>query len=253
MNSDVKDPDRRPLAPCSRIWMAYFLVSIAVIGFPLCAGICIPFYLLGFLYPPAAFPADQVMRVGIGWLMQAQPWLDSDIEIQLPDRQGVLLVANHRSHLDVFLLLSRVRGIRILAKNTLYSVPFLGLMMRVSGQIPVRRGDVRSFMGAMDRVEQKLLEGETVQVFPEMQRCEPGEAGTRNFLVAPFLAARRAGRQVIPIVIEGTDGAWPKGRFAIRPHTPIRMRTLEPLDPAGFPSAEALCLETRRRIEEALA
>lgn len=193
------------------------------------------------------------MRFGIGLLMNVQPWLDGDLTIDVPYRRGTLLVANHRSHLDVFLFLARVRGVRVLAKDTLFWIPFLGLMMRLSGQIPSRRGDVRSFQRAMDLIESKLRGGETVQVFPEMHRCEPGSRGTKNFLVAPFLAAKKAGRPVVPVVIEGTDGVWPKGKFALRPRMPVRVRTLAPLDPARFATAEDLCLETRRRIEEAMA
>lgn len=251
MNHDVKvepDPD---LPPCSRLWMGYFLFTIFFIGFPICSTIYIPLYFLSFIYPHTQKPADWILRWGIGWLMRVQPWLDGEFDLQVPEG-GVLLISNHRSHLDAFLLLSRVRGIRILAKQTLFYIPFLGLMMKVTGQIPTRRGQVNSFWQAMKVISEKLKGGQTVHVFPEMTRCEPGFRGTQNFMTAPFLMAMESGRPVLPIVFENTDLVWPKGIFGIRPAQKIRARSLALIQPHDYPSAEALCAETRRRITEAM-
>lgn len=252
MNHDVKVESQPRLPPCSRLWMAYFLFTIFAIGFPICSTIYIPLYFLSFVYPDTHKPADWILRWGIGWLMRVQPWLDGHFDLEIPEG-GVLLVSNHRSHLDAFLLLSRVKGIRILAKKTLFYVPFLGLMMKVTGQIPTQRGRVNSFWQAMKLIAEKLKSGQTVHVFPEMTRCEPGFRGTQNFMVAPFLMAKDAGVPVLPIVFEDTDLVWPKGTFGIRARQKVRARTLAPLNPADFASAEALCAEARKRIDEALA
>lgn len=252
MGHDVKAQNSTYMALCSRLWMIYFLITIAVIGFPLSVAFYIPLYFISFFWPAAQKPADWIMRWGIGWLMRVQPWMTFESQLEFP-ADGVLLVSNHRSHLDVFLLLSRIRGIRILAKSSLFYIPFLNVMMKVSGQIPTRRGDVGSFWKAMEQVREKLTSGQTVHVFPEMTRCQPGFRSTGNFMTAPFMMARDSGRPVVPMIIEGTDDIWPRGVFALRPHSRVSVRTLEPLDPREFASAEALRDETRRRINEALA
>lgn len=252
MNHDVKAVPAAIVPPCSRVWMGYFVFTIFAVGAPLSVAFCIPLYLLSFFFPWTQRPADWVLRWGIGLLMRVQPWFVGDCDIQIP-KGGVLLASNHRSHLDAFILLSRVQGIRILAKSTLFYIPCIGIMMKLTGQIPTQRGEVASFWKAMAMIREKLRDGQTVHVFPEMTRCTPGFSGTNDFMAAPFLAAKEAGRPVVPVVFENTDGAWPRGEFALRPRQNVRVRTLAPLDPAAFATADELCRETRRRINEALA
>jgi 1-acyl-sn-glycerol-3-phosphate acyltransferase len=231
--------------------MGYFLATIFFIGFPICVATLIPLYFLSFFVPSVQKPADRILLWGIALLMRVQPWFNSEITIEIPPG-GAMLVSNHRSHLDAFVFLSNVRGVRILAKKTLFYVPLLGIMMKVTGQIPTQRGRLDSFWLAMQEIRKKLQAGETVHVFPEMTRCEPGFKGTQNFIAAPFLVAKEVGTPVIPVVIEGTDQAWPRGKFGLRPYRPIRVRTLPAIDPKDFASADALCLETKKRITEAL-
>ncbi len=235
-----------------RLWMGYFLLTIALIGVPLSVGIYIPLYFLSFLYPAAQKPADGILVWGIGWLMRVQPWLEFDSDLAIP-QGGVLLASNHRSHLDVFLLLARVRGIHILAKSSLFYIPFLNVMMKVTGQIPIRRGHLDSFWNAMKIAQKRLKAGEVVHVFPEMTRCALGMRGTNAFMTAPFLAAREAGVPILPIVIEGTDRIWPRGWFGLHAGHKVRVRALPAVDPLIFASAEDLSLEVRRLIDKALA
>jgi 1-acyl-sn-glycerol-3-phosphate acyltransferase len=246
------NPAKTKSAP-SGLWLSYFVLSIAAIGAALAYGLVVPLYLLGFLWSPANKAADLVMVRGIRLLMAVQPWLEAEIELDLPAYgQGCLLVSNHRSHLDAFLLLSRVPGVRILAKSSLFSIPFLGLLMRLSKQIPAKAGDLPSFARAMEQIGARAANGETVHVFAEMTRCAPGFAGTQDFSIAPFHAAMRGGFPIIPIAIQGTDEAWPKNSMGIRFGQNVRVRSLGRLDPAAFCSSSELMAETRRRIHQAL-
>lgn len=233
-----------------RVRLLYFFLSIVAIGLPLCAALVLPFYLLGVRIPSARRAADLVMRRGISWLMNVQYWLRRDVRLEIP-AGGALVVSNHRSHLDVFLLLAQVPGVRILAKDSLFRIPFLNVMMKASGQIRSTRGDPESFWAAMRRVGERLREGEIVHIFPEMTRCRPGFKGTGGFALAPFKVARDAGRPVVPVVITGSDDLWPRGRLALG-HGSVKVTSLEPVDPNAFANAEALRDEVRRRIEEAL-
>jgi len=237
-------------------WLLYFALSIALIGGVLAYGLVIPLYLLGYFYAPAVRTADRVMRDGIWLLMSVQPWFRGEIDPRLselsPAARGCLLVSNHRSNLDVFILLSRIQGIRVLAKNSLFFIPFLGLMMRLSKQIPVRRGSTHSFLDAMDTACARIAGGDVVHVFPEMTRCERGFKGTLHFSLAPFRMAKRAEIPVIPIVFEGTDEVWPKSSLGLRFRKPVKVRALPALDPRDFSSSQDLMLEARRRIEQAL-
>src|SRR5262245_17692502 len=107
------------------IWLSYFLLSIVVIGFSLISAIFFPCLFLSRWLPVLGFVPDWILQKGIYFLMRVQPWFNADIQIDLPKTPaGILVVSNHRSTLDVFILLSRIRGIRIMARSTLYKIPF---------------------------------------------------------------------------------------------------------------------------------
>ena len=196
---------------------------------------------------------------GVTFLMRIQVWMHLEMDLSTLEpilnarpAKGCLLVSNHRSHLDTFLLLSRVPGIRLLAKRTLFFVPLLGLVMWISGQIPVRRNDLRSFLRALDRIDRALRDGIAVHVFPEMTRCEPGARTLAPFTLAPFARAIECGVPIVPIVLCGTDRAWPKGSYGIRSGMKVRLVALPPLYPQDYPSAEALTRAAREKISERL-
>lgn len=214
----------------------------------------LPVSLLAGFSPQVRRMQDEVLRHGIGVLMWIQPWFAGKIEIRMPDcvGQGVLLISNHRSHLDVFILLSRVCGIRILAKSTLFKIPVLAYMMRSSRQIGVARGQLAAWVLAMEEVKIRLANGERVHVFPEMTRCAPGFQGMHAFTLGPFLAAIQQNAVVLPIVIRDTDRTWPKGFYGLFFRRPIHVRSLAPLRAQEFTSAEQLKVAVQQQIEQAL-
>ncbi|HEX4926009.1 MAG TPA: lysophospholipid acyltransferase family protein [Bdellovibrionales bacterium] len=243
---------RKPTQIKSTFWLAYFMASIGFLGLFSAFLLGSPLYLLGRVFPPATSVADRILRRAIWTLMKVQPWFDGNVEI--PANPGpVLIVSNHRSHLDAFILLSRVAGIRILAKDSLFRVPFLGIMMRLMHQIPVKSGQMESYFEAMEVVKARLSRGETVHVFPELTRCPPGFRGTLKFSVLPFQAAIQQNAKILPVVFKGTDLAWSKGTLGISWRAPIVARALEPVDPAAFSSALELKNAVQHRIDQALS
>lgn len=240
---------RREAAAWSRVCLLYFLLTIGVLGFLLGYLCGAPLLLVGRVWRPAWRLGGRVMCRGIDWLMRLQPWLRIEGTVALPER--CMTVSNHRSHLDMFLLLARVRNIRAVAKADLFRIPLLGPMMRVLRQLPVDRGSVESYWRAMDTAVQAAEAGDPVHVFPEMTRCEPGRSGTDAFHLAPFRVATRAKVPVVPIVIHGTDRCWPKGHVGCFPGT-VRIESLAPVDPSDFPDAARLRDEVRSRIDRRL-
>lgn len=227
-----------------------------IIGVPFTLFITLPTYALGLLFPSVQRFGELLLVQWVGILMWVQPWFRLETDLGVVDwrpRPGVLLVSNHRSHLDVFILLSHVRGVRILARKSLLYVLPLAPMLFMTKQILVPRGNVSAYLKAMETIRERLRRGETVHVFPEMTRCEPGARETRNFSAAAFLAAIQEKATIIPIVIQGTDTAWPKGVFGINSKAKITVTKLEPITHDQFGSANELRNEVKRRIDEVLA
>lgn len=144
----------------------------------------------------------------------------------IPASGGVILAANHISNLDPPLLgLGCQRHVRFLAKSELFNVPVLGWLLQSFGCIPVRRGRINkeTFRSALDA----LTQGEVVAVFPQGTRS----AGTQKR--APlggvgYLAVKSRAR-VVPVYIQGTERALPKGARFIRPYK-VRITFGEPLE-----------------------
>ncbi|ANJ12041.1 lysophospholipid acyltransferase family protein [Streptomyces parvulus] len=88
----------------------------------------------------------------------------------MPAEGGFLTVANHISPFDPLTFghfqYSSGRPPRMLAKASLFDVPFVGAMLRRTGQIPVHRGTadaVSALRSAVDAVRA----GECVAIYPE--------------------------------------------------------------------------------------
>ena len=233
--------------------MFYFLFSIGLIGGVLAFGVAVPLYLLGLHRL-----ADRVICRGIQLLLAMQPWLHARVnlgrrEFNAPAAPGRLYVSNHRSHLDVFFLLAFIPRIRVVAKKSLFKIPFLSFMMRVLKQIPMESGRIDAYLSTLKTIEERLADGESVNIFPETTRCEAGTKGVQPFLLAPFQSAIRAKTLVIPIAFQGTDQAWPKGFFGLISENNILVEELPAIRAEEFSSASELRDLAVHRIEEALS
>jgi 1-acyl-sn-glycerol-3-phosphate acyltransferase len=167
----------------------------------------------------------------------------------LPRRGGVLLVSNHLSLLDVFVLgMPLQRPLNYVARSTLF-IPGLSFLMRSVGGFPIQREG----MGAagMKETLRRLRSGGIVTLFPEGTRSRDGELGPLKPGIAALVA--RAGVPVVPAAIAGTFESWPRKRLLPVPH-PIRIhygRPIQPEDLGGMES-QAVTALIRDRIEQSL-
>ena len=240
----------------SRLCLLYFMITICLLGSVILTGLYFPIMALSLIFPSLRSRCDEVLVRAIHFLLKIQIWLNAQVNLEFLKAptcgRGRLLISNHRSHLDVFLLIGNIQGIRILAKNSLFSFPFLGLMMKTSRQISVNRGSLDSFLKALDQVRLGVRAGDTVHVFPEMTRCVPGFQGTLNFSKAPFHIAIQEKVPIYPIVFVDTDRAWPKSYLGLLFRKPLQMKVLAPIDSTQFQSADVLCKEVQTLINDQL-
>jgi acyl-[acyl-carrier-protein]-phospholipid O-acyltransferase/long-chain-fatty-acid--[acyl-carrier-protein] ligase len=123
----------------------------------------------------------------------------------MPQEGGALLVPNHVSFIDGFLLLATTdRPIRFLVDQIYYDNRFLNPFAKIMGAIPISsNGSPKEILSALREAGRRLDEGELVCIFPEGQITRTG-----NLL--PFRAGftRIVKGRTIPIIPIHLDRVW---------------------------------------------
>jgi 1-acyl-sn-glycerol-3-phosphate acyltransferase len=150
-----------------------------------------------------------------------------------------VFVSNHQSHYDTAVLFATLpHQLRIIAKDTLGSFPFIGWHLRRTGHVLVdrKRPDRTAIFKWADRL---LNQGLSLIVYPEGTRSDDGLV--QRFKPGSFQIALQSGLPVVPISITGTRQVMRKGELAARPgvvrlvlHTPIDTRHEAEADPREF-------------------
>jgi lyso-ornithine lipid O-acyltransferase len=115
-----------------------------------------------------------------------------------------LIVANHRSPLDILLLLQHFGGV-VLSRGDLARWPVLGLAARRAETIFVDRDDAMSGVMAVRQIRERLRQGRTVIVFPE-GTTHRGD-NVHPFQEGAFVAARGLPVEILPVGIAYQAGA----------------------------------------------
>ena len=93
---------------------------------------------------------------------------------KLDPNASYVLVANHRSYMDIPAVLAAIPlEIRFFAKRGLFQIPFLGTHLRRAGHLPVVRGDARASLKTLQEAAHRLRrEGITPLLFPSLLLSE---------------------------------------------------------------------------------
>lgn len=168
-----------------------------------------------------------------------------------PGKDTYVVVSNHQSMLDIFLISHMPREMKWIAKESLFKIPWVGWMLRFSGDIPVKRGDPQSAQKVMARARWYLDHGMHVMIFPEGTRTRSGKL--LPFKSGAFRLAIEAGVPVLPLAVSGTAEGMPADGPWVRPARPTA-RILEPISTAGMGPGDVVRLRdlARARIAAAL-
>jgi 1-acyl-sn-glycerol-3-phosphate acyltransferase len=121
-----------------------------------------------------------------------------ETDTRLPRPGGILLVSNHRSMLDVFMILS-LAGTRILARGDMASWPGIGYIANLGGTLYVDRNDKRSRLAALTAIGRELDAGRAISVFAEGTTFT--DDTVRPFHPGAFAMVKRSGGVVLPVGI----------------------------------------------------
>jgi 1-acyl-sn-glycerol-3-phosphate acyltransferase len=163
---------------------------------------------------------------------------------RIPQQGPMIIVTNHVSHIDPFLIakfvLDAARMPRFLAKESIFEVPAVGWGMRIMGHIPVKRGTVDARQSLSEAVA-ALERGGAIVLHPEGTVTRDPEGWPMNAKTgAARLATLAPDVPVIPVaqwgVQEQIDLYKKKVKLIPRPRHVISVG--EPVDLSAFRDRE---------------
>jgi 1-acyl-sn-glycerol-3-phosphate acyltransferase len=162
-----------------------------------------------------------------------------------------VVVANHKSNADPFLLSSLPWDMQWVAKEELFRTPLLGWIMTLGGDIPLKRGSGDSVRAMLDQCRRALQGGLSVMLFPEGTRAT--KTGVQPFKDGAFELALEQEVPILPIAIAGTEQCMRKGSSRLGRAKAIA-RILEPIATTGLTKDDLGRVrdETRETIADAV-
>ncbi len=223
-------------------------------------GVCVASFLPIMAASSARHKGDPTQRIPGRWMRRLgrtatrlTPLWKFSIEGTPPPDIGhkpYVVIANHESTADPFLLSWLPWDMRWVAKEELFRPPLTGWAMRMGGDIPLRRGDGDSVRITMNECERALAAGIPVMMFPEGTRSKDGSL--LPFKDGAFKLAIRAGVPVLPVALAGTYAMRPKNsKWFAKAHACAKI--LEPVSSAGMTEADVATLRERCRDSIAAA
>lgn len=226
------------------LWAAYGL--IVLVWLPLLALIfvaTVPFdpgrYTVGRWFRRAAVLAVKVNPL---WRFRT-----SGVRVRDP-RRPYVAVSNHESFADIFLISHLPWEMKWLSKDAIFRIPVMGWMMRMAGDIRVRRGSPGSRAEAAEQILDRLSRRVSVMIMPEGTRSKTGEL--LPFRDGAFRLAIEAGVPVLPMAVAGTSGAMRKGSLMFE-RADAEVRVLEPVETDGLTLDDVP--ELRERVRSMIA
>lgn len=119
-----------------------------------------------------------------------------------PRDRGAVVLFNHTSFFDIFVMSGYLPDMRFGAKQELFRIPFFGAAMKRAGILPIDRAKRNQVYQVYENSTDRLASGEKIALAPEGERTFfPYEI--QKFKTGPFLFAIRAQSDVIPVVMLG--------------------------------------------------
>lgn len=170
-------------------------------------------------FRPIVWLIYRIRRTGVGFV---------------PKEGGVLLLSNHVSYLDSFILyLSSPRPVRFVVLESYMRVKSVGWFLRLFGAIPIRPERAKD---AITKTVEALQQGDVVCLFPEGGLTRLGVLV--EFKKGFELIVRKSGAMVVPVYMDGLFNSifsFERGRyFKKRPNgwtCPLQVAFGRPIPP----------------------
>jgi 1-acyl-sn-glycerol-3-phosphate acyltransferase len=162
---------------------------------------------------------------------------------KLHEHENAVYASNHLSYMDTPVLFAKLPfQFRILAKQSLWKVPFIGWYLNRSGQVPVDSQSPRSLVASLNRGVATLKQGLPLVLFPEGGRTATGQLQT--MMSGCAYMAIKAQVPLVPLTLIGTYELLPIHVYALQPR-PIFVVVGDPIPTAGLNARDADALTQR--------
>lgn len=178
----------------------------------------------------------------------------ADIRVQVEGRENIdpsqtyIFVGNHASQTDIWTFQGYIpHDFRWIAKKELFAIPLFGAAMRAVGFISIDRSRGRQAVKSLNDAAARIAEGTSVLIFPEGTRSPDGHL--QPFKTGAIMLAIKAGVPVVPVGINGTHQALPKGSLLARGGDVV-LRIGNPLSTKDFKAKDKqeLALVLQRQV-----
>jgi 1-acyl-sn-glycerol-3-phosphate acyltransferase len=161
---------------------------------------------------------------------------------RLPTETAVY-ASNHLSYYDTPVLFAKLPfQFRIMAKLSLWKVPFVGWYLNRSGQVPIDAKSGRSAIAGLLRGVKTLQAGLPLVLFPEGGRAEHGQM--TPFQSGAAFMAIKAQVPLVPLALVGTYELLPIHTYHLTPR-PLKIVAGEPISTVGMSTKDAEALTAR--------
>lgn len=207
---------RSQIIAANNIYNAIFMVTSAILGI-ICLSVIdlsIPQFFLLLAVLNGVVTLFLFFRVPIFiirfvlWILTHTGYRVSHQHLHhIPDEGGALLVCNHITYMDAFIISGACpRPIRFVMEEEYAELPLIKYFFKLTKVIPINATKSNSIRRAFMEVENALTNGEIVLIFPEGVLTRDGEIGA--FLRGMDIILKRSPVPVIPMALRGLWGSF---------------------------------------------
>ena len=152
-----------------------------------------------------------------------------------------VVVANHQSLADIAVMYGTGMQFKWVAKNSLFKIPFIGWCLSLTKHIKLSRGKMGSIKKVYREAMDWLRKDISVVFFPEGTRSETSKIG--KFQNGAFKLAIQGKKPILPVVINGTHEAIPKGSWIFKTEIFAKLTVLAPIETENLRTKDFISLK----------
>lgn len=221
-------------------WRTVFFLIPAITLYTIVLGVV---SLASTLFDRRGYTAHRCARLW-AWLILRTTGVRVTVKGSAPPTQdSFVFAANHQSFYDIPVIFTSLpHSLRIIAKSSLGSVPFIGWHLKWAGHLLIHEKDRGPEV--LKKMQSMISDQASLIIFPEGTRSIDGDVGP--FKGGVFLMAIDSGLPVVPLSVSGARQIMLRGRMTTRPGR-VTLTIHPPIPTAGMTRADARALSEKVR------